>query len=201
LPRFGDGPGAIRFRHIIHAYRDHSLPQNTQVQAITFDSVRRAARFAADDVSAHCVAVTYVQDADLVPWSAILAPYLTRSVGDLAEFAIARHLPLLFDVLDHGCVPQLPGDADDLADYVILTNSDIHVQPGFYSVLAALIRQGYDVITVNRRTLDVPVEERDYSALFLADGGQDHPVSTASSFPVPCSTTSSRRAVVAGQGM
>ena len=35
LPRFGDGPKAVRFRHIVHAYKDKAVPANTAIQSIT----------------------------------------------------------------------------------------------------------------------------------------------------------------------
>lgn len=180
LPRFLDGPKSVRFRHIIHAYRDHELPQNTSVQAITFQSVVQAAAYAGPNCPVDCVAVTFPEDRDLVPEGIHVASPLERSVSDVALFQEHRHLPLLFDVLRHGAAAPVANHASGagcttLSDYIILTNSDIHLQPTFYTVLAGLIHEGYDVITVNRRTLDVSVEDRIFSPRFLADYGGDHP--------------------------
>lgn len=200
LQRFGDGPSAVSFRHILHVYRDTAVPVNTRVQAITFETIRHAAQFAAPDYAVSGVAVIYPEDADLIPAGIVIAPPLQRFVTDVASFQVKRPLPLLFDILRSGAsaelgdlAPPLPRpfdpppaappatDADgenanrsSAVEYLILTNSDIHVQPAFYRVLGALIHAGYDVITVNRRTVDVSPEERSFSPLFMAERGIDH---------------------------
>lgn len=183
LPRFGDGPEGVSFRHVVHAYRDTALPVNTSVQAITFETIRDAARFAAADHAVSCIAVTYPGDADLIPPGIVVAPPLKRFVTDVARFNVARQLPLLFDILRNGVAAEWadlaspPSSATRSAgvEYFVMTNSDIHVQPGFYRVLGALIRAGYDVLTVNRRTVDVAPEDRAFSPLFMAERGTDHP--------------------------
>jgi hypothetical protein len=203
LPRFGDGPKRIRFRHIIHAYVDAAVPENTAILPITFDTVARARQFAAPDYPVTCVAVTFPEDIELIPAGVIRAPTLQRDVMHVAEFSIPRRLPLLFDILKSGVSvalsdtegPAAPRRIDQLFDrllgkasanevaigppdeveFLILTNSDIHLQPAFYSVLAVLIEQGYDVITVNRRTIDVDPEGRSWSPLYLAERGSEHP--------------------------
>ncbi len=192
LPRYSDGPKRVRFRHIIHAYRDQQLPQNTAVQGITFETVLQAAKHAAPEFPVTCVAVTYPEDRDLVPSGIAAARPLSRVVGDVATFKVSRVLPLLFDVLKLGAEVEWTARREpnwlklwhskstsesrptDETEYVVMTNSDIHVQPAFYRVLATLIAQGYDVITVNRRTLDVDLNDRDFSPLFMADHGKDH---------------------------
>jgi hypothetical protein len=203
LPRFGDGPNRIRFRHIIHPYNDVAVPQNTAILPITFDTVERARQFAKPDYRVTCVAVTFPEDIELVPAGVVRGPTLQRDVTDVAEFAIPRHLPLLFDILKNGVsvalsdgerpasphrlermfdrllrkpsTPESPVAPLDEVEFLILTNSDIHLQPAFYSVLAVLIEQGYDVITVNRRTIDVDPQDRSSSPLHLAEHGSDHP--------------------------
>lgn len=176
LPRFDDGPSNIRFRHVVHVYRDKAVPANNAVQAITFDTIRTAGLFAEPVVPVDCVAVAYPEDIDLVPPGVIVGAPLQRDVTDVAQFKVRRQLPLLFDILDRGgsaiVEPRIVSDADE---FIILTNSDIHLQPMFYLVLAELIKQGYDVITVNRRTLEVSPNERLFSPLFMADQGVDHP--------------------------
>lgn len=195
LPRFGDGPRRIRFRHIVHAYRDAAVPENTAVQSITFDTIRAAARFAAPDYPVACVGVTFPEETDLLPAGVVVAAPLHRRVTDVAAFRAQRSLPLLFDILRNGAaapagfagrgpLAALREGGARLArgwrrepaavEYLVLSNSDIHVQPAFYRVLAELIRQGYDVLTVNRRTLDVDRESRAFTPLFMADRGKDH---------------------------
>lgn len=199
LPESGKGKRAIRFRHIIHAYRDHQLPQNTAVQEITFESVRDAARYAGSDYDVSCVAVVFDEDSDLIPSGVVKAAPLTRVAGDVAQFQVPRPLPLLFDVLNLGVAAELPrpdsrgpakgvlhrlgfgrqthdsGGDQPAEEYIVLTNSDIHLQPTFYKVIGAMIDRGFDVITVNRRTVHADLGSRTFSPLFLADHGENHP--------------------------
>ena len=132
---------------------------------------------AGPDIPVCCVAVTFPEDLGLVPAGIVQAPVLQRAVTDVADFATKRPLPLLFDILDNGLAAETTFAAEAVADtveYLILTNSDIHLQPYFYRVLAELIGQGWDVLSVNRRTLDVGAEQRDYSVLHFAEAGKDH---------------------------
>jgi hypothetical protein len=59
-------------------------------------------------------------------------------------------------------------NTEDEIEFLVMTNSDIHLQPTFYCVLGEFIKQGFDVVTVNRRTLDVAENDRDFSPLFWA---------------------------------
>jgi hypothetical protein len=175
LPRFDDGPRRIRFRHLVHAYRDLAVPENTDVQAITFDTIAKARLFAQPEYPVTCVAVTYPEDADLVPDGVVVAPFLRRVVTDVAHFALPRPLPLLFDVLRNGmAAPAVEHRDPSQVEFVVLTNSDIHLQPPFYSVVAELIRHGFDAITVNRRTIDAEPSERVFTPLFMAEPGHEH---------------------------
>jgi hypothetical protein len=203
LPRFADGPCRVRFRHIIHPYNDVAVPENTAILPITFDSMRRARQFAAAEYPVTCVAVAFPEDIELIPADVIKGPALQRDVTDIGQFAMPKRLPLLFDILKNGASMALPDGAhpvptrplrsmlgrllrdpfqtkpklrpSDEVEFSIFTNSDIHLQPAFYSVLAVLIQQGYDVITANRRTLDVNSQNRSPSPLYLAERGTDHP--------------------------
>ena len=197
IPRFEDGPRSIHFRHVVHAYTDNGVPDNNGVQKISFDTIRQAIQFAAPDYRVDCVAVTFADDANLIPHDVIAAPHLKRVVTEIATFAVKRPLPLLFDVLANGAAAELPVrfsqswrqrvrymfhvNKEDRQrrrageiEYFVMTNSDIHVQPGFYRVLAEFIARGYDVITTNRRTIDVDPGDRSYSPIYMADRGSDH---------------------------
>jgi hypothetical protein len=175
LPRFDDGPRHIRFRHLVHAYRDLATPANTDVQSITFDTIAKARHFAQPDYPVTCVAVTYPDDADLIPADVVVAPFLRRVVTDVVRFAVPRPLPLLFDVLRNGMAAPVEEHRDpSRVEFVVLTNSDIHLQPPFYRVVAELIRRGYDAITINRRTIDAGLSERAFTPLFMAEPGHEH---------------------------
>jgi hypothetical protein len=175
LPRFDDGPERVRFRHIVHIYRDKVVPDNTAIQSITFDTIRQALQYARPDFQVAPVMVAFPEDVDLIPRDMIKAPVLAREAADVAQFASPRRLPLLFDVLRHGMAAETGARSDtDTASYVVFTNSDIHLQPIFYRALAALLRLGYDTICVNRRTIDAAAGQRAFSPLFMADAGRDH---------------------------
>jgi hypothetical protein len=103
-------------------------------------------------------------------------PGLTRAVTDVATFAQVRRLPLLFDVLDLGITATEVRKDGSEVDYVIYTNSDICLLPHFYLAVAELIRSGYDVITINRRTINLyPENKKEQIALMYSDYGTDHP--------------------------
>ena len=175
LPRFDDGPADSRFRHLVHVYRDKAVPENTAVQSITFDTIRFARQFAQPDYPVSCVMVAFPEDVDLIPADMVAAPALQRSVTDVARFSVPRVLPLLFDVIRGGMSAPLPtGQRSDAVECLVFTNSDIHLQPPFYRVLATLIRQGYDAITINRRTVDADPGNRAFSPLFMVEPGRDH---------------------------
>lgn len=114
-----------------------------------------------------CVAVTFPEDTDLLPAGVVGAPNLERVVTDVGSFALPRPLPLIFDILRNGTLaPVSWPDVKDEVEFIVLTNSDIHLQPTFYCVLGEFIKQGFDVVTVNRRTLDVAENDRGFSPLF-----------------------------------
>jgi hypothetical protein len=179
VPLFGDGPKRVRFRHIIHIYDDASVSGDTSILPITFETVERARGFAEPDVPVTCVAVTFPEDAARAPAGFVRAPALSRSVNEVAQFAIPRPLPLLFDILRNGVSAPLPVGLTpaypDEIEFVIMTNADIHLQPAFYRVIAELVGQGYDVITVNRRSIDADPQNHALAARYWAERGRDHP--------------------------
>jgi hypothetical protein len=175
LPLFYVGPRGVGFVHIVHAYVDHATPRNTEVQTLTFETMRTAMG-SSPGLNVSPVIVTFPDERDLVPSDLIAAPALSRSVGDLYSFRKPRRLPLLFDVLDAGIDAHrrhtARGAFDD--DFVVLTNSDIHLLPGFYSAVAELVGAGYDVITINRRTISSTWLTTANLSLMACDYGEDH---------------------------
>ncbi len=194
LPRFDDGPRKVRFRHVVHAYSGTSRQTDLAVQSITFATMDLARRFAESDYDTSCVVVAFPEDVGLIPTGAVAGHPLARDVSAVGQFKVQRRLPLLFDILRSGVEATIPnlagGPTQDLAaltclqprggatdapvEFVVLTNSDIHLQPTFYRVLGALITQGYDVITVNRRTLAADPASPPAWPLLMADRGRNH---------------------------
>ena len=87
LPRFDDGPENVRFRHIVHAYKDRVIPENTAIQSITFETIEWARRFAETHNPTGLVVVTFADDRDLVPPNAVGAAAPERVVTDIKRFA------------------------------------------------------------------------------------------------------------------
>src|SRR5580658_9601046 len=148
VPLFDDGPKTIQFRHIVHAYRDAAFPENTTIQSITFDTIASARGFAAPNLNASCAVVTFPEDIDMVPAGFEAAPALERDVSNVVQCAVQRRLPLLFDILWNGASVPPPMDnsgskegatgtrglahaRSDPMEFLVLTNSDIHLQPTF----------------------------------------------------------------------
>jgi hypothetical protein len=175
VPKFDEPPKLIKFRHIIHVYDDKDTPTNTAVQAISFDTVADAIALASASFQAACVAVTYPDDKHLVPPGVTLSEPLSRCAYDVIDVCERRPLPLLYDILDLGLSAFINWNGDDFEEFIVMTNSDIHIQPTFYRLAAEIIGMGYDVATINRRTIDVAPENRANRAMYAADAGSVHP--------------------------
>lgn len=136
-------------------------------QPITFETMRRAKKFAVPEISVELFSAQYPEDKSMVPVDFTQTPDLDRSVSDVAEFKARWKLPLFKDILDRLY------DASN-ADYFIYTNVDIALRPEFYYAVGSFIQQGYDSFVINRRTIS-----DDYSAVeelnrMVADPGQLH---------------------------
>lgn len=174
VPRHGDGPRRVRFTHILNPYQAHS-EQGQAVQQLTFETIRIAARNAAPNIQVRCICVTSPADRDMVPQDFIAAESLTRTVLDVATFAVKKPLPLVFDILDRGvAVPEDPARLPDCEDFVIFSNMDIHLQPYFYLAMADFIREGYDVVDVHRRTIPHHPARVELLPVMFAETGTHH---------------------------
>ncbi len=143
-------------------------------QPVTFAAMTDARAFAAATRRATVTlcAVGFPEDHAAFPADFHALPDLTRSVLAAGRFETPRKLPLLGDLL-----ARAVDAADRLgADWLVYTNVDIAPVPDFYTAIAALIGQGYDAFTVNRRTLlrDWPNGVSDLP-LMRAQLGEPHP--------------------------
>jgi hypothetical protein len=160
----------ISFSHIVNPVPAGEESDLFTAQPITFATMRAARDFSRDiagaDVRLYAVQLAGEEEVR-VPAVFQRLPGLSRSVGDLKEFATRRKLPLIRDIL------QALYEADD-ADYMIYTNADIALQPNFYWTAARMIERGHDAFAVNRRT--IPAHYRDTGAipLMYAELGQEH---------------------------
>ncbi len=138
--------------HLVNPLAVHDPASDlAAAQPVTFAAMVDARAFAAVTRRAEVslCAVGFPEDRAAFPAGFHALPDLTRSVLDAGSFETPRKLPLLGDLLSRAVEA-----ADKLeADWIVYTNVDIAPVPDFYTAVAALIGQGYDAFSVNRRTL------------------------------------------------
>jgi hypothetical protein len=159
----------VKFAHIINPV---NAPANSElgiVQPITLESIRVAINFTENNPEVALYAVCYPEDRVMVPDYIKNLPPLQRSVQDVAKLSGNKKYPLITDVLN------AVYEADN-ADYLIYTNMDIALMPGFYKALAQLIIEGnYDAMLVNRRGISAKYKSAEQLPLMYADMGSPHP--------------------------
>lgn len=137
-------------------------------QPITFETMRRARAYAAGEVEVEFFSAQFPEDHRVVPAEFTRTPDLNRSMLDFGEFPNGRKLPLLRDLLE-----RLQAASE--ADYFIYTNVDIALMPTFYVTVAALLKQGFDSLIINRRTISTEYTRIEDLPLMYAQVGQIHP--------------------------
>ncbi|HEX9876355.1 MAG TPA: hypothetical protein VGC50_06865 [Gammaproteobacteria bacterium] len=156
LPEVDARSRPARFVHVVNPFRSSEGPSNDRVQAVSYESMRRARDFS-PEIPVQLAAVVAPEHRDCVPEGFALAGILERNVTDVATFAHPTPLPLVFDILESGCA-----HARALADgkgenpetvYVVFTNVDIGLMPHFYAVVADIVSRGYETLTIFRRTI------------------------------------------------
>lgn len=154
--------------HIVVPARCTKASDLYVAQPITFETMRRAQKAAAETVSVRLLATCLRGEEDLLPEGFIAAPSLPRSVLDIGRFRVQRKLPLLKDILDTLY-------ANSTADFLLYTNVDIALMPDFYTEVHRLIQKGHDAIVINRRTIGDRHTSIDDLPLLYADEGVPHP--------------------------
>jgi len=158
----------MKLAHIVNPVRVATTSELSIVQPITFETMRRARRYALGEVDVALYVTHYLEDRALAPPHFLHTPDLERSVLDIGRFQQPRKLPLLKDILQ-----RLYEAAAD-ADYLIYTNVDIGVQPHFYVTVHHLIESGYDAFVVNRRTINRGYDQLSEIPLMYASVGRLH---------------------------
>lgn len=156
----------LKLAHIINPVK---VPESSDLfvaQPVTYESMRRAAEFAADQAQVELYAVGYAEDAEIIPDYFKSLPNLERSVLDVAQFSRSRKLPLIADILDKA--KQVD------ADYLVYTNVDISLMPHFYSAISNYISKGYDAIAINRKTISYEYTQVEDLPKMYAQIGQKH---------------------------
>ena len=177
LPLVKPRPRPARFVHIVNPFRSPAGPSNDRVQAVSYESIRRARAFSAEN-PVSLAAVVAPGDRDCVPEGFELAGVLERSVMDVATFSHPTPLPLVFDVLESGCAHAraLAGERreDPETVFVVFTNVDIGLMPHFYAVVADVVSRGYETMTIFRRTIPPIDPDPANLATMYAEYGATH---------------------------
>jgi len=156
-----------RIAHIVNPYRTEAGSFDGFVQAVTFESMIRAAANVASTVEVVLLTAQSEGDHGIAPAEFTATHDLVRSATDIGEFSVKRPLPLLADILErlHGVE----------ADYYVYSNVDIGLTPQFYQVLSTLLERGHDAIVINRRTISDGYESLDEIPLMCSEVGERHP--------------------------
>lgn len=158
-----------RFAHVINPVRVMLSSDLFVAQPVTFESMRVARESGHGKVNVTLFAAYYPEDEEFVPDIFQRLRPLDRSVLDVGEFAIKRKLPLISDILAR------LAEAAPEADYFIYTNVDIALMPDFYKSLANLLDEGYDALTITRRTIPKTYTSPAELPQMYAERGESHP--------------------------
>lgn len=157
--------------HIAHLVNPVQSPMDeclARTQQLTFESMRRAAEYAAALARVELLTTQYAEDHAIIPPYFRTTPDLDRSVADCAEFSVYRKLPMLCDLAD-----RLYQSTD--ADYLIFTNVDIILHPSFYREVARRIDSGLDAFIINRRRVPGHYSSVDELPEIFGQRGKPHP--------------------------
>jgi hypothetical protein len=158
----------IRIAHIVNPVRVSPSSDLYAAQPVTFASMQAAKAYAKEDAEVLLACTCYPEDRPIVPPGFLVTPLLTRSIMDVRSFAHERKFPVLKDILDRLY------ECSEGYDYLIYTNVDIGLQPYFYAVLVRLIRDGYDSLVINRRTVSTEYNSAEALPLIYAQAGEPH---------------------------
>jgi hypothetical protein len=158
----------VRLAHLVNPFAAPPRSELARAQPITFESMRRARDFAGGAARVELFTAEFPEDRVAAPADFGRTPGLTRSILDLGRFDKPRKLPVLRDLLD-----RLYAASD--AEYLAFSNADIALMPHFYTAVARLVRQGFDALAINRRTIPDRFTGVDDLPLMYAELGEPHP--------------------------
>lgn len=160
----------ITIAHIVNPVKVEKTSDLLVAQPVTFETMKAAREAAGENIEVEFFAALYPEDLSMVPDGFNTLAPLTRSVLDTGTFKKQKKLPLLKDILD-------PLYEKTTAGYVVYTNVDIALMPGFYREVGKIIEKGYDGFVINRRTISSKYSEiKDIPAMIAeAESGKKHP--------------------------
>lgn len=140
----------MKVAHIVNPIKDIDKPDLQYIQAITFVSMDNALRFYEKDNQAidyEIVTTQYPEDHISIPTHYRKLSDLERSVLDVDHQLKGKKLPLIHDIFQKAL-------EETESDYIIYTNIDIALKPGFYDYVNQKINDGFDAIVINRRRIN-----------------------------------------------
>jgi hypothetical protein len=154
------------FTHIINPFAAAPGSEAAMYQPVTFESIRRAKEYAEGAVDVELLSVQFEEDKAAIPGYILQLPHLQRSTLDLPGVP-GRKLPFVKDILESAVLHSK-------AEYIIYTNMDIALMPGFYTALAAIVREGYDGFIINRRCISGKYNSVEQLELMYSEAGKPH---------------------------
>jgi hypothetical protein len=156
----------LRIAHIVNPFIAPEGSEMHRVQPVTFETMRHAKAAAADVAEVELLAALFANDRDALPAGFTATPELTRSLADVLPGS-KRQLPLLADVLERAVQTSQ-------ADYIVYTNVDIALMPGFYRMVAHYAAKGYDAFAINRRRISGRYNSVAQLDEMYAEAGETH---------------------------
>src|SRR5574340_501232 len=111
------------FTHIINPFAAPAGSEHALIQPVTFASILRAKKEAEGKTDVELCAVSYPGEENIVGAEFRILPALQKSIADLG--VNGRKLPLLGEIISRA-------KEHSKSDYIIYTNIDICLMPGFY---------------------------------------------------------------------
>ncbi|MAM27947.1 MAG: hypothetical protein CMC13_02900 [Flavobacteriaceae bacterium] len=158
----------LKLTHIINPVKVSETSDLFVAQPVTFETMRRAKKFASNQIEVNLITTQYPEDQCIIPGFFTKTKNLDRSSLDFGKFEKNRKLPLLKDILHRAVV------YDTDADYIVYTNVDIAVQPYFYSFISQKIGEGIEAFVINRRTIAEHYNLKTLAEAYT-DYGEAHP--------------------------
>ena len=154
--------------HIINPFVADPSSDLYTAQPLTFESMRQAKQKAQGLLEVELLSAHFEEDTSAVPSGFKRTRPLDRSVLSCYAFQKPVRLPLIADILQ-----RLYEESD--AAYLIYTNVDIGLYPGFYIRVNELIDAGHDAFIINRRRLEAGYTELSQLPDIYRDQGRRHP--------------------------
>lgn len=157
----------------VHAINPVNMPEGHELswtQDLVFESMRLAKEQAHSNCTVKQLGLVYPEDQSRVPDHFEKVIELERSVQDCGNFEDKRKLPLIHDIIHCAYRHSEPGD------FLVYTNVDIMLMPGFYTAIETLLRsETCDALVINKRRIDTRYKKPEDLPLIFAQLGKSHP--------------------------